>query len=46
MRYSLLRELIDDADRARVIRHLEALREQLSAELPSKDTEDHLLLAT
>lgn len=46
MRYSLLRELIDDADRARVIPNLEALREQLSAELPSKDTEDHLLLAT
>ena len=46
MRYSLLRELIDESDRPRVIRNLEALREQLSTDLPAKDAENHLLMAT
>jgi hypothetical protein len=30
----------------RVIRNVEALREQLSADLPAKDAESHLLTAT
>jgi hypothetical protein len=46
MRYSLLRSRIKDSDRARVVRNLVALREQLSEEIPPKDAEDSLLLAT
>jgi endonuclease/exonuclease/phosphatase family metal-dependent hydrolase len=46
MRYSLLRFRIADSERARVVRNLVALREQLSQAIPPKDAEDNLLLAT
>src|SRR5688572_19399526 len=46
MRYSLLRYRITNSERARVVRNLVALREQLSREIPPKDAEDNLLLAT
>ena len=46
MRYSLLRFRIDDANRARVVDNLVALREQLDRDVPEKDTEENLLLAT
>ena len=46
VRYSLLRRRIPEADRNRVIRNLVALRDQLDAEIPAKDAEDNLLLAT
>lgn len=46
MQYYLLKSKIPTADRPRVARNLEALRAQLAGAIPSKDTEDHLLLAT
>lgn len=46
MRYFVLRDLIPDADRSRVVGNLRALRGQLSEDLPAKDSEDHLLLAS
>jgi hypothetical protein len=46
MRYSLLRYRVPDSERARVVRNLVALREQLSQEIPPKDADDSLLLAT
>lgn len=46
MRYSLLHYRIDQPERARVVRNLEALRGQLSQDVPPKDAEDNLLLAT
>jgi hypothetical protein len=46
MRYSLLRSEELDAVRPRVIRNLVALREQLDRDIPGKDAEDNLLLAT
>ncbi len=46
MRYSLLRTGIADADRPRVVKNLVALREQLDRDVPAKDAEDNLLLAT
>ena len=45
MRYSELRDLTD-AERKRVLPSLVALREQLARDIPAKDAEDHLLLAT
>lgn len=46
MKYVLLRFKIAEAERPRVIRNLVALREQLSRDIPAKDAEDNLLLAT
>ena len=47
MNYWLLKQKIKDPDdRKRVVGHLVALREQLSRDLPPKDAEDNLLLAT
>ena len=46
MNYALLRQLIEESERPRVIRNLAALRDQLSRDVPPKDTEDNLLLAT
>jgi hypothetical protein len=47
MNYWLLKQKIKDPDkRKRVVGHLVALREQLSRDLPAKDAEDNLLLAT
>jgi hypothetical protein len=46
--YSLLRDtsFLPRADRARTLSNLRVLREQLSQDLPAKDAEDHMLLAT
>jgi exonuclease III len=46
MFYSLLKDWITDADRPRVVRNLVALREQLDADVPPKNLESDLLLAT
>lgn len=46
MRYSLLRYRIDASERARVVRNLVALRNQLDRDIPAKDAENNLLLAT
>jgi hypothetical protein len=48
MNYSLVkdRRFLDPDDRARVISNLKVLRKQLSDEIPGKDAEDHMLLAT
>jgi hypothetical protein len=46
MRYSLLRSRIAESQRARVVRNLVALREQLDRDIPPKDANDNLLLAT
>jgi endonuclease/exonuclease/phosphatase family metal-dependent hydrolase len=46
VRYSLLRHRIPESDRSRVVSNLVALREQLDDEIPAKDAEDNLLLAT
>ncbi|HEX5982625.1 MAG TPA: endonuclease/exonuclease/phosphatase family protein [Solirubrobacterales bacterium] len=46
MRYSLLEEWISEDDRERVVRNLMALRAQLDAEVPPKNVESDLLLAT
>src|SRR5215204_767750 len=46
MRYALLRYRIAETERERVLRNLVALREQLSVDVPPKDAEDNLLLAT
>lgn len=45
VRYSELKHLRDD-EHDRAVRNLIALREQLSRDIPPKDAEDHLLLAT
>ncbi len=46
MEYWRLKYGIDDADRKRVRENLETLRAQLDAEVPAKNAEDDLLLAT
>lgn len=46
VRYDLLRYRIDPAEQTRVVRNLVALREQLSRDVPAKDAEDNLLVAT
>ena len=48
MNYSLVkdRRFLPPDDRARVVSNLKALRGQLSGEIPAKDAEDHMLLAT
>jgi endonuclease/exonuclease/phosphatase family metal-dependent hydrolase len=48
MNYSLIKErrFLPKADRARAISNLKLLRKQLSDEIPAKDTEEHMLLAT
>lgn len=46
MFYSLLKEWIPDEDRPRVVRNLTALREQLDRDVPPKNLESDLLLAT
>lgn len=46
MNYHLLRHRIDEPEQARVVRNLVALRRQLSADIPPKDAEENLLLAT
>ena len=46
MNYHLLRHRIEQSERPRVVRNLVTLREQLSADIPPKDAEDNLLLAT
>jgi endonuclease/exonuclease/phosphatase family metal-dependent hydrolase len=46
MRYSQLRFRIAESSRPRVVRNLVALREQLDRDIPAKDAEDNLLLAT
>ncbi|HEU4599743.1 MAG TPA: hypothetical protein VFS26_08350, partial [Solirubrobacterales bacterium] len=46
MFYSLLNHWIGDADRPRVVRNLRALRNQLDAQVPPKNLESDLLLAT
>lgn len=46
MFYSLLNRWIPDADRPRVVRNLRALRKQLDADVPPKNLESDLLLAT
>ena len=43
---SLLRRRIKAADRSRVVSNLIALREQLSRDVPRKDADEPLLLAT
>ena len=46
MQYFRLRYDIPQADRPRVVRNLVALRDQLDREVPGKDTDRNLLLAT
>ncbi len=46
MQYWLLNTLIADGDRTRVVANLEALRAQLDRDVPPKDSESELLLAT
>jgi endonuclease/exonuclease/phosphatase family metal-dependent hydrolase len=47
MRYSLLNDLIEKkTERRRAVKNLERLRAQLETEVPEKDVEDNLLLAT
>lgn len=46
MEYWRLKTQIPDADRKRVVANLKALRAQLDAEVPPKDSEAELLLAT
>ncbi len=46
MRYSLLRSRVPESDQPRVVRNLVALRDQLHRDIPAKDAEDNLLLAT
>jgi hypothetical protein len=46
MFYSLLNRWIPDADRPRVVRNLRALRKQLDAQVPPRNLESDLLLAT
>lgn len=46
MFYSLLNRWIPDADRPRAVRNLRALRKQLDAQIPPKNLESDLLLAT
>jgi endonuclease/exonuclease/phosphatase family metal-dependent hydrolase len=47
MRYYLLKNKIrETAERARVVGHLMALRNQLDASVPDKDSDNNLLLAT
>jgi hypothetical protein len=46
MDYSQLRWLKPEAERKRIVRNLRALRKQLDEEVPPKDAESELLLAT
>lgn len=46
MQYSLLKYRVADGDRRRVVANLEKLRAQLDEEVPAKNVEDDLLLAT
>jgi endonuclease/exonuclease/phosphatase family metal-dependent hydrolase len=46
MDYALLRHRIDAGERPRVVANLEALRTQLDRDVPAKDAESELLLAT
>lgn len=46
MQYWRLKSWIPDADRKRVVANLEALRAQLDTQLPAKNAESDLLLAT
>jgi hypothetical protein len=46
VRYSQLRFRVGEADRPRVVANLIALREQLDRDVPEKDSEENLLLAT
>lgn len=46
MRYNLVKQRVSEQDRGRVVRNLVALREQLDRDIPPKDAEDNLLLAT
>jgi endonuclease/exonuclease/phosphatase family metal-dependent hydrolase len=46
MQYSLLKRRIPDDDRSRVVAHLQRLIAQLDRDIPDKDSERNLLLAT
>lgn len=46
LNYSLLKSMVPQSDRPRVVRNLEALREHLVEALPQKDCEGTLLLGT
>ena len=46
MQYSLLKHRIPAADRPRVVAHLQRLIAQLDRDIPDKDSERNLLLAT
>ncbi|WP_337847108.1 hypothetical protein [Sphingomonas sp.] len=46
MQYSLLKSRIAAADRPRVVAHLQRLIAQLDRDIPDKDSERNLLLAT
>jgi endonuclease/exonuclease/phosphatase family metal-dependent hydrolase len=46
MWYSLLRQRIKESERPRVVSNLVKLRDQLDRDLPAKDSENNLLLAT
>lgn len=46
MRYEELGQLLTAVERERALPNLIALRDQLSRDIPPKDAEDHLLLAT